>query len=192
MNKKLQWTLALLVGLATPLVQARPDVYGIDPTHTFVTFEARHYGTSTVRGRFDRTEGTIRFDPAGKTGKAVITLATDSVSTGVAAFDNHLKGKEFFNAAVFPGAQFVGERFTFAGDKVIAVAGRLTLLGKTHPLTLTASHFNCYQHPVLKRDVCGGDFEATLQRSQWGLGQGVDQGIPDSIRLLIQVEAVKQ
>lgn len=190
--KNLPWALAMLAGLASPLVQARADVYGIDPTHTFVTFEARHYGTSTVRGRFDRTEGTIRFDPKAKTGKAVITLATDSVSTGVAAFDGHLKGKDFFNSAVFPGAQFVGERFTFVGDKVVAVSGRLTLLGKTHPLTLTASHFNCYQHPVLKRDVCGGDFEASLQRSQWGLGHGIDQGIPDSIRLVIQVEAVKQ
>ena len=37
----------------------------------------------------------------------------------------------------------------------------------------------------------GGDFEATIQRSLWGMEYGLP-GIPDDIRLLIQVEAVKQ
>ena len=57
---------------------------------------------------------------------------------------------------------------------------------------LTASNFNCYINPMLKREVCGGDFETTIQRSQWGMGWGVDMGIPDSVKLAVQVEAVKQ
>ena len=59
-------------------------------------------------------------------------------------------------------------------------------------VTLTATNFNCYDSTMLKREVCGGDFETTITRSQWGMGWGLAFGIPDKIRLLIQVEAVKQ
>ncbi len=60
------------------------------------------------------------------------------------------------------------------------------------PVTLKASNFNCYMNPMLKREVCGGDFETTLKRSQWGMSCGLDMGVPDDVRLLIQVEAIKQ
>jgi polyisoprenoid-binding protein YceI len=72
------------------------------------------------------------------------------------------------------------------------VAGTLTLLGKTLPVTLKATQFNCYLNPMFKREVCGGDFEATIQRSQWGMGWGLNMGVPDNVRLLVQVEAIRQ
>jgi polyisoprenoid-binding protein YceI len=171
--------------------QAQSATYGIDPTHTFVTFEAKHFGTSTIRGRFDKKEGSVSFDKAAKSGKAEITIDMASVSTGVGPLDGHLKSKDFFNAAEHPTAKFVGDKFTFNGDKVTTVAGTLTFLGKTQPVTLTATNFNCYQNPMLKREVCGGDFETTIQRSQFGNSYGLP-GIPDGIKLLVQVEAVKQ
>jgi polyisoprenoid-binding protein YceI len=166
--------------------------YNIDPTHTAATFEILHFGTSTLRGRFDRKAGQVQFDRAGKTGRVELTLEMGSVNTGVAAFDRFLQGKEMFNAADFPTAHFVGDSFAFSGDKVSAVSGTLTLLGKTNPVTLQASHFNCYINPLFRREVCGGDFEATIQRSQWGLNYGNPAYAPDSVRLLIQVEAIKQ
>ena len=177
---------------AGTLAQAELATYAIDPTHTFVTFEAKHFGTSTLRGRFDKKEGSVTIDRVAKTGKADITIDVGSVSTGVGALDGHLKSKDFFNAADNGSAKFVGDKFTFDGTKVASVAGTLTMLGKTLPATLNATHFNCYEHPMLKREVCGGDFETTIQRSQWGMDYGVKMGLPDSIRLLVQIEAVKQ
>ncbi len=188
MKKALLLT-ALLAAVGA--AQAQSATYAIDPTHTQVIFEAKHFGTSTNRGRWDKKEGTVTLDKAAKTGKVELTIDMASISTGIGPFDGHLKGKDFFNAAEFPTAKFVGDKFTFDGDKVTSVAGMLTLLGKTNPVTLTASSFNCYQNPMLKREVCGGDFEATIQRSQWGMGYGLP-GIPDSVRLLVQVEAAKQ
>jgi polyisoprenoid-binding protein YceI len=177
---------------AASLAQAQSATYAIDPTHTTVIFEAKHFGTSTNRGRFDKKEGTISFDKAAKTGRAEISIDTASISTGVGPFDGHLKSKDFFNVAEFPTAKFVGDKFSFdAAGKVTAVAGSLTLMGKTQPVTLSASSFNCYDNPMLKREVCGGDFETTIQRSLFGSTYGLP-GIPDNVRLLIQVEAVKQ
>ena len=128
---------------------------------------------------------------AKKEGKADITIDATSIDTGVAALDTHLKSNEFFNAAEFGTAKFTADKFAFNGDKVSEVVGTLTLLGKTQPVTLKASNFNCYVNPMLKREVCGGDFETTIQRSQFGLG--VAQSVaPDDVHLLIQVEAIRQ
>ncbi|KAH1281691.1 hypothetical protein KXX11_004173, partial [Aspergillus fumigatus] len=98
---------------------------------------------------------------------------------------------DLFNVAQFPTFKFVGDKFTFDGDKVTSVAGELTLLGKTLPVTLKANQFNCYQSPMLKREVCGGDFETTIDRTQWGMNYGIDWGFPKNVHILAQVEAVK-
>ena len=177
-----------LVGTA----HAEVATYSIDPTHTFVTFEVTHFGTSTNRGRFDKKEGTVQLDKAAKTGKVDLTLETGSIDTGTVAFDKHLQSDRFLNAALFPTAKFTASNFTFNGDKVIEVAGQLTMLGKTLPVVLKATSFNCYMNPMLKREVCGGDFETTIARSQWGMNWGINLGIPDSVKLAVQVEAVKQ
>ncbi|MFG6412534.1 YceI family protein [Roseateles sp. DC23W] len=176
---------------AAGAAQAQSATYAIDPTHTQVFFEAKHFGTSTNRGRFDKSTGTVTLDKAAKTGKVELTIEMASISTGIGPFDGHLKSKDFFNVEQHPTATFVGDKFTFNGDKVTSVAGTLTLLGKANPVTLTASGFNCYENPRLKREVCGGDFETTIQRSQWGMAYGLP-GIPDNVRLLIQAEAIKQ
>jgi polyisoprenoid-binding protein YceI len=170
---------------------AQAVTYSVEPTHTFVTWEAKHFGTSTSRGRFDKKDGSITIDRAAKTGRAEITIQMGSMNTGVAPFDKHLTGPDFFNAEKFPTAVFKGEKFTFEGDKVTAVDGTLTMLGKTNPITLKGTGFNCYQNPFFKREVCGGDFEATVKRSLYGMTYGLP-GIPDDIRLLIQIEAVRQ
>jgi len=173
------------------LAQAESVTYAVDPTHTFATFEAKHFGTSTYRGRFDKKEGSVTLDKAAKTGKVEITIDTSSVSTGFAPLDTHLKSKDFLSTTEFPTAKFVSDKFTFDGDKVTSVAGTLTMRGKTGPVTLTATNFNCYTNPMLKREVCGGDFETTLQRTPWDVSYGVPV-VSDNIHLLIQIEAVKQ
>ena len=172
--------------------QASSPTYVIEPTHTFVNFEVSHFGTSFNRGRWDKKEGTVQFDRVARTGRVDLTIDMNSINTGVAQFDGHLKSKDFFNATEHPSARFVGERFVFNGDKVAAVEGTLTMLGKSNPVTLKANQFNCYTNPIFKREVCGGDFEATIQRSQWGITYGMPVVAPDSVRLLIQVEAIRQ
>lgn len=190
--KKTLLALALVPVLFASAAQAQSAAYAIDPTHTFVTFEIDHFGTSTNRGRFDKKEGTVQFDRAGKSGKVDITIDTTSINTGTAPFDGHLKSAEILNVAAHPTARFVSDKFVFEGDKVKEVTGQFTLMGKTNPVTLKATKFNCYMSPIIKREVCGGDFEATIKRSQWGASYGINYGFSDDMRLVVQVEAVKQ
>jgi polyisoprenoid-binding protein YceI len=189
--KKLPSLVATL--LAAPLLAgAQPATYAIDPTHTSVWFEALHFGTSTNRGRFMKTSGTVQLDKAGKRGKVELTLDIAAISTGVGPLDDHMKGPEFFDAANHPTASFVGDKFSFGGDKVSEVAGTLTLRGKSAPVTLKAVRFGCYENPFLKREVCGGDFETTIKRSLFGVNWGLNMGVADDTKLTIQVEAIKQ
>lgn len=189
--KKTLLALALVPVLFASAAQAQSATYAIEPTHTFVTFEIDHFGTSTNRGRFDKKEGTVQFDRAGKSGKVDITIDTTSINTGTAPFDGHLKSAEILNVAAHPTARFVSDKFVFEGDKVKEVTGQFTLMGKTNPVTLKATKFNCYMSPMIKREVCGGDFEATIKRSQWGASYGINYGFSDDMRLVVQVEAVK-
>jgi polyisoprenoid-binding protein YceI len=178
--------------LLASTVSAQAASYAIDPTHTYATFEISHFGTSTNRGRFDKKEGTVEFDRAAKTGKVEIVVDTTSINTGFAGFNKHLQSNELFDSAKYPTMKFVADKFVFNGDKVSEVIGTLTLLGKTNPLTLKATNFNCYENPMLKREVCGGDFEGTLDRTQYGMNYGIDWGFPKNVHLVVQVEAVKQ
>ena len=182
--------LAVAATFATGAAQAAD--YAVDPTHTFVTFEIGHFNTSTNRGRFDKKEGSIQFDRAARTGKVDITIDVASVNTGTAAFDKHLNSADLFNTAVHPKARFVSDKLVFNGDKVVEVPGQFTFMGKTAPLTLKAVRFNCYDNPMLKREVCGGDFEAVVDRTVYGMDYAIAFGVPKDVRLVIQVEAVRQ
>ena len=184
--------LAAVAYLAGHAVHAQTATYAVDPTHTFATFEISHFGASVNRGRFDKKEGTVQLDKAARTGKVELTIDTTSINTGVAPFDKHLQSADIFDAAKFPTAKFVGDKFIFEGDKLVSVSGDLTIKGKTQPATFKANQFACYQSPMLKREVCGGDFEATIDRTQFGVDYGVQYGFPKNVRIVAQIEAVKQ
>jgi len=187
--KKLLLTAALIA--TTSAVQAQEVFYDVEPTHTFVHFDVLHSGTSTNRGRFDAVEGHVMIDRQAQKGLASIAVRPASVNTGVEPYNDHLRNADFLHVEAFPTATFESSVFAFEGDKVKSVSGTFTLLGKSQPVTLNAERFNCYDSRHAKTEVCGGDFTTTLQRSDFGMNYGLP-GIPDEVRIFIQIEAVKR
>ena len=121
-----------------------------------------------------------------------VRVDTQSLHSGSAEFDKHLQSADLFNTAKYPEMRFVSDRFEFDGDRVARVHGQLTLLGKTAPLVLSSTQFNCYQSPMLKAEVCGGDFTGSIDRTQWGMDYLVAMGMPKKVRLVVQIEAAKR
>lgn len=166
--------------------------YALDPFHTNARFAIDHFGTSTNVGGFYGLNGKMTFDPAKKTGSLDLVIPISSLQTGSKEFTGHLLSNDLFQAEKYPEMRFVADKFHFSAGKVKAVDGQLTLLGRTHPVRLNADKFNCYQSPMLKTQVCGGDFSATIDRTRWGMDYLVAQGMSKQVKLNIQVEAARQ
>jgi polyisoprenoid-binding protein YceI len=187
---------ALAVGAVAALgcaagARAEPVRYRFDPTHTFVTFEVSHFGTSTIRGRFGPLNGDATLDRAARKGRVQVEIDTATVSTGVAVLDARLKEGDMLAVGSNPRAYLVAERVEFDdAGKVKSLRGEFTLRGVSLPLTLTALRFNCYTSPLVRREVCGGDFEGQFNRSAVGINHSLPF-VADSVRLLVQVEALR-
>ncbi|MGO4761031.1 YceI family protein [Cupriavidus sp. 2KB_3] len=181
--------IAALLGASAP-IWAAPVNYNVDPTHTAVYFGASHFDRTTVRGRFNKLDGRILYDPATGVGSIDFTVDTDSVDTGNRSLDGVLRSPQFFDSQNFPVARFQGNRFVVEGGKLVAVEGQVSLLGVTHPLRLEADRFSCGRVVLfgVGRDVCGGDFHASLPRSAFGMTRFLPD-VGDTVTLHIAVEA---
>ena len=181
-------TAALLA--MTAAAQAAPVTYAVDPTHTFPSFEADHMGISTWRGKFDHTTGGVTLDREAGTGTVDIVVDMKSANFGLPALDKVAKGKELFEADRYPQARFKGTLEGFADGAPTRAVGTLELHGKTNPVTLEIRKFKCIPHPMFKREACGADVYATIDREQFGMDAGKAYGFSMAVDLRIQVEAV--
>jgi len=194
MKMKVLGALAAVLPLAA---LANPENYTIDPTHSYAYFEVEHLGVSNQRGRFDRTGGKFTLDRAAKSGSVELNIETASVSTGdnvkgsrPRTLDDHLRTADFFNVAEFPRMSFKSTGVKFAGDNPAEIAGQLTLLGVTKPVTLKVERWVCKDNPMNKKPMCGGNASATLKRTDWGMKYGVP-AVGDDIRLWFALEGYR-
>ncbi len=187
-----------VIAVAAPFaVQAAPESYTLDPAHTFPYFEVDHLGVSTMRGFFRKSSGKFTLDHAAKAGAVEINVDTASIDTGdndkgnrPRARDEHLRTADFFNVAEFPRMNFKSTGVKFVGDNPAEIAGQLTLLGVTKPLTLKVERWICKDNPMSKKPMCGGNASATLKRSDFGMKYGIP-AIGDDLKLFFEFEGYK-
>lgn len=166
--------------------------YKLDPSHTNARFNIDHFQTSTNHGGFYGIEGIVQFDPEAETGALDISFKTNTLNTGDQGFDGHLSSADLLNTEQFPEISFKSTEWIFKDHQPTEIKGELTMMGKTNPVTLTATKFNCYENPMFNAEVCGGDFTTTIDRTQWGINFLADAGMTKEVSIQIQVEAVKQ
>lgn len=183
------WLVAAALAAVAPQVLAA-ERYTVDPRHTFPSFEISHYGFSTIRGNFRKTRGHIVLDREARSGAADITIDAASINTGLEQFDAVLRGDGYFDTASHAEIRFTAKHIEFDGETPVRVPGELTMRGLTRPVTLALGSFKCGHHPTTKAPLCGADAEAKIKRSEWGLTRALP-GVPDEVRLLIQVEAFR-
>lgn len=190
MNQRTTILLAALVALPWQ-ARAGLDRYTIDPAHTFPSFEADHMGLSHWRGKFNRSAGTLLLDKAAGRGSVVVDIDPASIDFGLDALNAWGTGKELLDIAAFPKATYRGELGGFVDGAPTRVQGQLTLHGVTRPVELRITRFKCIPHPISKRDWCGADAEATVDRAQFGLDAGRAYGFDMNVVVRIQVEATR-
>lgn len=183
----------LIAVLSTALASvafAKPATYNLDPSHTYPSFEADHMGgLSKWRGKIDKSSGKVVLDKEAKTGTVDVTMQMDSIDFGFGPMNQHAKAADIFDTKTHPEAYYKG-KLVFEGDKPVAVDGNLTLRGVTKPVKLNIKSWKCMEHPMIKKEVCGADAYATLNRADFGVNAGKDYGFDMGVNLAIQVEGV--
>ncbi len=178
--------------LAASFAVAAPVTYNIDPAHTYPAFEADHLGgLSLWRGKINSTSGKIVLDQAAKSGSVEVTMDMKTIDFGHDKMNAHAQSADIFDVEKFPTATFKGALAKFNGDNPTEVQGELTLHGVTKPVTLKLNQFLCKPHPMSKKEMCGADAEAHINREDFGIGYGKAAGFKMDVKLLISVEAGK-
>jgi polyisoprenoid-binding protein YceI len=91
-----------------------------------------------------------------------------SVDSGNDTRDGHLRGERWLNAAQFPTIEFRSTSVRLTGERTAEVAGDLTLLGQTHPVTLQVTLNQTGVSPSNQRQAAGFSATGSLDRSGWG------------------------
>jgi polyisoprenoid-binding protein YceI len=108
----------------------------LDPERSSIEFHVRHfYGLMTVKGRFNRYEGTLDL---GAQPAVELIIDANSLDTNQAKRDQHLRSAEFFDVANHPQVRFVSDSAALDGD-TLTVKGQLHAAGKQIPLELDAT-----------------------------------------------------
>lgn len=186
MNRIVLASMAALVGASA---FAAPVTYTLDPNHTYPSFAADHFGGLSVwRGKFDATSGKVVYDKDAKSGSIEVTVDMSSIDFGMPKLNEHAKSPEIFDAGKYPTATYTGKFTKFSGATPTEAEGTLTMHGVTKPVTLKIDSFKCMQNPMSKKEVCGADASATLNRAEFGVSFGEKLGFKQEVKLQIQVE----
>ena len=181
--------LASMAALLGAGAYAAPVTYTLDPNHTYPSFEADHFGGLSVwRGKFNSSSGKVVLDKDAKAGSIDVTVDMSSINFGMPKLDEHAKSAEIFDVAKFPTATYSGKFTRFNGAAPTEAQGTLTMHGVTKPVTLVIDAFKCMQSPMTKKEVCGADANATINRADFGVNFGDKYGFKQEVKLQIQVE----
>ncbi|MFV8834464.1 YceI family protein [Aquisalimonas sp.] len=182
--------------------QARADAdhWVIDEAHLSVNFLVDHIGFSSVLGMFLDAEGEFVYDPdAMELESGRVVIRTDSVFTNHDERDEHLRDDDFLDAGEYEEMVFTATAFEPDGEDGGQLTGDLELLGVTRPVTLDVTINRIDEYPI--RDglfggypyVLGASLRGTLNRSDWGMDYGIEEGlVGDEVELILELEARRQ
>jgi polyisoprenoid-binding protein YceI len=128
--------LVTLVSVAAP-VAAQSTTWTIDPNHTAAQFAVKHLMVSTVRGQFEKLQGTVQWDGKDVSKVAIdVTIEAASVNTRVDKRDEDLRSANFLEVEKHPTITFKSTKSEPAGQGKFKVTGDLTIHGVTKSVVL--------------------------------------------------------
>jgi polyisoprenoid-binding protein YceI len=184
----------LAAATTTATTASNAATFEVDTVHSSAVFRIMHAGASPFYGLFTKLTGTIMWDKAAPESTTMeIIIDAESVSSGNGNRDGHLRNPDFFNAKQFPTITFKSTSLKKTGENTFDLAGDLTLLGKTKPITAKLVVTG-------ERDAggrfgyrVGMDATFTIKRTDFGMSYGVDQGsLGDEVTLMVGFAGVRK
>jgi polyisoprenoid-binding protein YceI len=166
---------------------AETQIWQIDPSHSTSQFSVRHLGISTVRGVFEKTSGTVVFDPSDPT-KTQIDAIIDAttVNTRVERHDNDLRSPNFLDVAKYPAITFKSKRTEVESPGKL-ITGHLTIHGTTKEVVLEVEGPTPPINTPMGDTRVGASATTQINRHDFGVNGGA--GVAgDEIQITLDVE----
>jgi polyisoprenoid-binding protein YceI len=188
-KSKFIFVLGLLVIFSSLAYAA--ETYKLDPGHTSIVFRVKHLGIAYVYGRFNGPTGSFVFDESSPSKSAIEMQAeTKNVDTALEKRDNDLRSPDFFNVGKYPLVSFKSKSVKNLSEATYEVSGDLTLLAKTHPITVKVHATGAGKDPWgnFRR---GFETSFSIKRSDFGMDFMMG-GVSDEVNLTVSVEGIRQ
>ncbi|MEI9933341.1 MAG: YceI family protein [Ferruginibacter sp.] len=172
--------------------------WAIDPTHSEVQFKVKHLMITTVTGSFNIFKASVQTEGEDfKKAKISFTADVDSISTGNADRDGHLKSPDFFDTAKFPEIKFVETKVeNVDNDGSYELYGDLTLHGVTKNIKLDIEFGGVVKDPY-GNTKAGFTINGKISRKDFGLtwNAATETGgvvVSDDVRIAAEIQLIKQ
>lgn len=150
------------------------STWKIDAAHTDVSFSVKHMMVTTVRGKFGEVSGQLELDLVNEDPTTVggeIRLRVDSLSTGSAQRDEHLRSADFFDAQRYPEIVAKLVRIEPDGDRY-RVHADVTIRDVTRQVEFEGHYLGRVANMQGGRHA-GFELAGTIDREAWGLNWNV-------------------
>lgn len=195
-TRKMMVTLALAAFTLAASLPVMAADYGIDTSHSSVSFQIKHLAISKVKGSFTDFTGSFSFDPAKpEATSAVAVIQMASVDTGNEKRDDHLRNPDFFEVEKYPTMTFKSTSVKMKNDEEGEITGNLTMHGVTKSVTLDLEINGMITDPWGKERI-GASLSGNINRKDWGLtwSKAMETGglvVGDDVKIAIELEGVK-
>ncbi len=168
----------------TTITLPTTGVWAIDPSHSAVTFSARHLMAARVRGAFKAFSGQINVSDSPEASTVNVSIDAASIDSGVEDRDNHLRSPDFLDVENHPTLEFASSAVR-AISGGYAVDGALTIRGTTKPVTMEMEYLGVVADPwgnekalfsaktQIDREAYGLVWNAPLEAGGWLVGKTV-------------------
>jgi polyisoprenoid-binding protein YceI len=169
----------------------------IDNMHSEIGFKVRHMMISNVVGKFgDFTASALLTNDDFSSAKFNFEASIDSINTGVADRDGHLKSTDFFDSASFPKLTFHSDSITKKSDSDFEIVGKMSIKGIEKPVVLTMDYAGIAVDPY-GQTKAGMALTGKIKRSEFGLTwsavtEAGNVVLADDIQLNCEIQLVKQ
>jgi polyisoprenoid-binding protein YceI len=176
------------------LDQLTAGIWNIDPSHSSVSFIARHLMVSKVRGRFDKFAGVVTIGADQLASSVNATVETASFSTGDDQRDGHVKSGDFLDVENHPTMSFVSTSVSHDGDDY-ALVGDLTIKGITKSVTFELEYDGVSPDPW-GGTRAGFSAEGEINRKDFGIEWNavLETGgvmLGEKVKIVLDIQAVR-
>jgi polyisoprenoid-binding protein YceI len=166
----------------------------VDPLHTSLAFEGRHFVVTRMRGRFRRGSGTIHIAPDPLDSSVEFTIDSDSIDTIHPKADESLRGSKFLDVEQYPTITFRSRSVRHAGGDRWAITGDLSIRDVIREVTLDATFNGAVPAGRVARGKLSFTATTAIDRRDYGMTveyplPGGNDVVGHEVRITLDVEA---